>query len=181
MEKRRQKELKRKLNDIATSIFFEESSCDNNGTSQESQDSKFSEEEENTSFKESTATVSLPLKDLVTATSSTALRFLASERQQMAMLASTVNVGGGNLSNFTLSKGSVNRKRREVIEQKAREVKAQYVPPKFAILHWDSKIFKPSGRVQEDRLVIIVSPPPKLLSITVISSSTGEAQKDMLA
>lgn len=151
--------------------FSEESTCDDE-TDQESHDISSVAEEES---KKATAAISLLLKDLITATSSTALRFRVSERQQMAMLASIVNVGGGLLSDFTLSKGSLNRKRREEIAQKAREVRSQYVPPKF---HWDSKIFKPAGRVQEDRVAIFVSPPPKLLSIAIIPSSTGEAQKE---
>ena len=127
----------------------------------ESQGSCYETEEENTLS--TGAHLTLPLKHLVTATATTALRFGVSERQQ--------------ISAFTLSKGTLNRKRRETIAQKAK-VRATYIPPKFANLHWDSKIFKPSGRVQEDRVAIFVSSPPKLLSISVIPTSTGEAQKE---
>lgn len=45
----------------------------------------------------------------------------------------------------------------------AQMVKENYVPPEFAIFHWDSKMFKGIGSVKVDHVAICVSYPAKLI------------------
>ena len=147
LEKRRHKGRLSSTSTIASLVGI--SSCEEE-SSQESQESSFIEEMESeatssSSRKATTATVSLPVKDLITSTAATALKFRVREIQHAALLASTLNTGCGDLSQFTLSRGSANHHRRQVIKQRGKEVRKNYVPPKFATVHWDSKIFKRKG------------------------------------
>jgi hypothetical protein len=123
--------------------------------------------------------VMLP-RDLITPTSSTALRMGLSTPQQTVMLASFVNsvISGPSLSNVTVSVRSFHKKRSKEIERIAKEVRKSYIPPRHGTIHFDSKIFSIRGGIKEDRVAIIFSPPPKILSICSILSSTGLAQKD---
>ena len=121
--------------------------------------------------------VELPAKSLLDATASTALRLGLPNRQHLSIVTSTINAGNASLENFTLSVGSVHRKKRN-IEEVAAKVREPWTKPKFGILHWDSKLINRAGGIEEDRIAIIISPPPKLLGIPVIPRSTGVAQKD---
>jgi hypothetical protein len=77
-----------------------------------------------------------------------------------------------------LSVGFLERKRSKEIERSAKEVTENYQPPGYGTIHFDSKIFAMKGGVKEDRVAIVYSPPPKILSICSILASTEEAQKE---
>ena len=176
IEQRKQKELDRIAQTTAADDSnILDSSTDGEGNNILDLDSSFEHEMDLISETD----VMLP-RDLITPTSSTALRMGLSTRQHTVMLASFVNsvISGPTLSNVTLSVGSVHQKRSKEIERIAKEVRKSYIPPRHGTIHFDSKIFSMRGGIKEDRVAIIFSPPPKILSICSILSSTGLAQKD---
>lgn len=173
IEQRKQKELDRIAQTTAADDSID-SSTDGEGKNIVDLDSSFEHEMNFTS-----ETDVVLQRDLITPTSSAALRMGLSTRQHTVMLASFVNsVSGSTLSNVTLSVGSVHQKRSKQIERIAKEVRQSYIPPRHGTIHFDSKIFSMRGGLKEDRVAIVFSPPPKILSICSVLSSSGLAQKD---
>lgn len=169
IEQRKSKELNRIAQTEAVESEMDSSIEEQQSDNLEDADSSFEHE---TAF-ENESEVLLP-RDLITPTSSTALRIGLSTRQHTVMLASFVNTVTGKtktpLSNVTLSVGSVERKRSREIERIARAVRENYKPPRYGTIHYVSKIFAMKGGVKEDRVAIVYSPPPKILSICSISA-----------
>lgn len=123
IEQRKQKELDRIAQTTAADDSMD-SSTDGEEKNIVDLDSSFEHEMNFTSETD----VVLP-RDLITPTSSAALRMGLSTRQHTVMLASFVNsVSGSTLSNVTLSVGSVHQKRSKEIERIAKKCdKATYL------------------------------------------------------
>ena len=88
-----------------------------------------------------------------------------------------IDIGGGQVNDFTLSLTSVQRQRQVNRQEVTKDVVKNYTAPEFPILHWDSKLFKGLENIQEDRIAIYISSPSKLIGIPKIVRSTGEQQK----
>lgn len=120
--------------------------------------------------------VALPAKNILQATASTAVRIGLSNRQHLAIVASTINAGNHSaLTDFSLSLASTFRQRQDTIQQVAEVVKKTWTKPQFAICHWDSKLMNRAGGIHEDRIAILISPSPKLLAIPSIARYTSAA------
>ena len=104
-------------------------------------------------------TLNLPKKDTMRRLAPLAHRLQLSNRQQTAIVAGIVKVGGGNLSDTTLSVTSTHRQRRKAVEEKTKEIRVGFqsrIPPRI-ILHWDGKVITyQSTRRKDDRLCIVV-------------------------
>jgi hypothetical protein len=112
IEQRKQKELDRIAQTTAADDSMDSSITDGEEKNIVDLDSSF-EHEINLQRKEFTSETDVVLpRDLITPTSSAALRMGLSTRQHTVMLASFVNsVSGSTLSNVTLSVGSVHQKK----------------------------------------------------------------------
>ncbi|KAF0292832.1 hypothetical protein FJT64_009259 [Amphibalanus amphitrite] len=116
-------------------------------------------------------------------------RTKCSSNTGVAVAAAILKSGGADLSQFSVSKTTVNRARsanRELTAERVRE-EFQLHKPKHAALHWDSKLVRTVTRTKEDRLAVLVSGAPhykegKLLGIPPMEdedgkpTSTGSAQ-----
>ena len=124
-------------------------------------------------------TLEIDPKELITQTSATSDRLGLSARDTAMFLANVVKAGGGDLSDVTVSKSAVHRKRKE-----AREAIGKAIMGSFAhstrgyILHYDTKLVNPKGRDKEDRAAVLYSggdhKEPYLLSIPQFKSSSGK-------
>ena len=118
-------------------------------------------------------------KELVTQTCGTSDRLGLSSRDTAMILANVVKAGGGDLSNVTLSKSTVQRKKREAREEQGKAIKGSFVSStRGYILHYDTKLVDPKGRDREDRAAVLYSggvhKEPYLLSIPQFKSSSGK-------
>ena len=127
--------------------------------------------------KQQTCSLQLPVKTLISESAAVAERFRISDRQLFAVTSSTIKLGGGKISDFSLSVSTTNRHRRQERRKVATEILESYVRPEFVACHWDSKLFHRCGGSKEDRIAIYVSSPTKLLAIPAIKRSTGLEQK----
>lgn len=127
--------------------------------------------------KQQTCSIQLPATTLINESAAVAERFRISDRQLFAVTSSTIKIVGGNISDFSLSVATTNRRRRQERCKVAKEILESYVRPEFAACHWDSKLFHRCGGSKEDRIAIYVSSPTKLLAIPAIKRSTGLEQK----
>lgn len=89
---------------------------------------------------------------------SLAARLKMTPAQQSIYTKKLVEVCGGDSSKLNLSYSYVDKSRRKTIEQIATACKEQWVPPKFASLHWDSKLLPTlnNPNILEQRLTVSV-------------------------
>lgn len=114
-------------------------------------------------------------------------RLSLSDNQLTATVASVLKAGGADLNDFILSRSTTHRKRilsRYKISQR-QMAKFRQNPPKFATLHWDSKMLKDvlgsdPGSSTETLAVLVSGEAPyqegKLLGIPTIENSSGLSQ-----
>lgn len=78
---------------------------------------------------------------------------------QLLLTSQIVNSGGGNISDFSLSKSSIWRKRSSVRAELAKTIKLEWLKenPKHLIVHWDTKIFQTSSNKKQERIAVIIS------------------------
>ena len=98
-----------------------------------------------------------------------------------------VSASGGNIpSDFPLSVSSIYRHRSNEREKLALKIKENWISkekPRFAILHWDSKLITHLSHGKIERVAVLVSggnqlQAPKLLGIPCATNSTGRSQKE---
>lgn len=174
---------RRKEKDTAK-VYCDERDCvENFSTTEEDEvEDEFIAPRHNKQRRPESIMVQIPTKNLLMITGDVADRTQLSIRSQLAITAKIVNVGGGNVEDFTLSTSSAWRQRNEQRVKVANKIKQNWEKPDFAVVHWDSKLIKDlSGRTQE-RVAVLVSGspnnPPKLLGISSIENATGTAQHD---
>ncbi len=135
--------------------------------------------------------LSLPRKDLLSKSAEVATRCGISHRQQVALTAKLVKIGGGNLADTSLSVATSFRQRKTATKSSADNIKREFVEhmPKYLVLHWDSKVIKYAHHHKsDDRLAIIVSKPgsgdppqrDQFLAAPCIRNSTGQVMADAL-
>ena len=133
-------------------------------------------------------TLNLPRKGLLAGSAEVAARCKVSNRVATAMAASFVKMGGGKLTDCTLSVSSSHRHRQKKITESAASMKTNFkanIPP-FLVLHWDSKVIKYENQHQTDnRLAVVASVPQEnqrhqFLAAPCIPNSKGSSQKDAL-
>lgn len=101
----------------------------------------------------------VPTNKLLEATSEVSDRCGLSIRDQLFVTSRLVNVGGGNIEDFSLSVSSAWRQRNSAREQIAEKIKEKWLEekPKFAVVHWDSKMMSFFSGKKEERVAILVS------------------------
>jgi hypothetical protein len=87
-------------------------------------------------------TLELPAKSLLKATGQAADARNLSVRDHVAIVASTITAGGGDLQQVTLSVASASRQRRANRREICSRITEQFEKPKFVVAHWDSKLIK---------------------------------------
>lgn len=91
-----------------------------------------------------------------------AYRLKLSVRQQTALYAGVVKVGGGTLKNTNLSVRTVQRQRQKGIEKTTASIKEDFISnlPPHVVLHWDGKkITYQKKKKKDERLAILGSFP----------------------
>lgn len=105
------------------------------------------------------ASLILPTASLLEETSELSDRCGLSIRDQLLEASRLVNVVGGNIGDFSLSVSTAWRQRNAAREQIAKDIKEKWIKdkPKYAVLHWDSKMMTYFSGKKEERVAILVS------------------------
>ena len=128
-------------------------------------------------------TLNLPKNPLEEGTISQMVdRLKLSANQTTGFLGAVIVASGGDLNQFSVSKTTTLKTRKNNREKKSTEIKLSFPAPQHCVLHWDSKILK-IGDTTSDRLAILVSGSPnyeegKLLAVPEIKDSTGSSTAD---
>ena len=80
----------------------------------------------NNSQKKESIDISLPVKGLAQATAMTAKRFKVGTMAQTALIADILNVGGADLSQFTLSQSSTWRAGTDTVKKKENDIRQNF-------------------------------------------------------
>lgn len=107
-----------------------------------------------------------------------ATRLQMTPADQSVYTAAVVEVAGGDLSKVAVSYATTDRFRRQVGKDVAHGVKAQWVAPAFASLHWDSKLVSTltNHNVTEERLSVVVGDSSQLKLLGVPQYLPGTDQ-----
>lgn len=110
---------------------------------------------------------------------SLATRLKMTPAQQAAYTEAVVAESGGELSRISSSYSTADRSRRKVGSTIAETCKQQRVAPKFATLHWDSKLLPTLSNavVSEERLTVVVGNSHELKLLGVSSYKSGSDRK----
>ena len=130
----------------------------------------------------------LPTKDILKESSDLAARLNLSHRKTTAITAKLVKIGGGSLSDCSLSVSTSYRHRKSTITEKAEDIRKNFKlhVPENIILHWDSKIIKYQQHHEtEDRLAVVTSFPgvdtnDQFLGAPRIANSKGATMANAL-
>ena len=104
--------------------------------------------------------LTVPTTKLLQATSEVSDLCGLSIRDHLLLTSRMVNVGGGNIAEFSLSVSSAWRQRNAARETLAKQIKEKWLledKPKYAVLHWDSKMLTFFCGKKEERVAILVS------------------------
>ncbi|KAK4024350.1 hypothetical protein OUZ56_009768 [Daphnia magna] len=164
---------------------------------EQSSDSSFSEDESIDEFvlptrtstpRQSSVSIEIPVRTLLKDTSMVTDRCQISIRSQLAIASKIITLGGGNLSDISISKSTAHRQRKRKREEAAKEIYNDWMKnkPPFLVVHWDSKlIVKQQGQSNERVSILVSGKPyldtPKLLGVPIISDSTGLSQKNAVS
>ena len=105
-----------------------------------------------------------------------------SSRKGVMIMGAVLAATGQSITDQTLSKNSLERQRKKVRSETAKEIKANFVPPKRSIVHFDGKMLKDLAGEFGDRLAVMLSgnteqcKQGKLLSARLIQDGSGESQ-----
>ena len=114
-----------------------------------------------------------------------ATRLKMTPTQQAAYTKAVVAESGGDLSRISSSYATADRSRRRVASTIAETCKEQWVAPRFATLHWDSKMMSTLSNavVSEERLTVVVgnSQKLKLLGVPFYKSGTDRKCGEIIA
>lgn len=102
--------------------------------------------------------LSLPRKSLFSEAADVSARIGISNRQQVALTAKIIKMGGGNLEDVTLSVSSAWRQRTKAIKKREGEIMADFKEhmPSHIVIHWDGKVIQYDKGDSDDRLCVKV-------------------------
>jgi len=115
---------------------------------------------------------------------SLATRMKLSPAQQAAFTQAIIEESGGDTSKVSVSYATADRSRRTVSEEIAKAVQNSWVPPKFASIHWDSKLMLSQAKhTSEERLVVAVGNQNdvKILGVPAYQPGTDQRSGDIIA
>ena len=127
----------------------------------------------------------IPAKSLPRLLAGTSTSTKTSVRQELKIVSTIVEAGGGNLADASISKTTIHRQRKEATTDRASEIRKEikkYGGMKerennFIVVHFDGKIIKIMTGETEDRLAIAISSPNliqgQFLASPVIPGGTG--------
>lgn len=109
--------------------------------------------------KDNKVSLVIPANAITKATSQVADRIGLSVRGHLLLQSRLVNIGGAELGQFSLSTSTVWRQRTCEREKLAKEIMENWLKekPKYAVIHWDSKMIEFVTGKKEERVAIIVS------------------------
>ena len=151
MEKIDRKNLERELNrqkrSCTPALKPQENSRDpvdieSGETEEELELSSFGDEYTAVTPRPSSITLELPSRNIIKVTSQAADARDLSVRDHVAILASTIRAGGGNVNQVTLSVASGSRQRRMNRRDIVNRIRNDFVKPEYISIHWDTKLVK---------------------------------------
>lgn len=114
-----------------------------------------------------------------------ATRLKMTPAQQAIYTEALIAEAGGDSSKVSSSYATADKTRRKVGEKLAKDTREQWVAPKFATLHWDSKLMGSlsNQNVTEERLTVVVgtSLDLKLLGVPAYQPGTDRKSGDIIA
>jgi len=115
---------------------------------------------------------------------SLATRMKLSPSQQAAFTQAIIEESGGDASKVSVSYATADRSRRTVNKEISHTIQTAWAPPKFASLHWDSKLMiNKSKNESEERLAIAIgnNKDIKLLGVPAYKPGTDQRSGDIIA
>jgi len=115
---------------------------------------------------------------------SLATRMKISPAQQAAFTKAIIEESGGDTSKVSVSYATADRSRRTVNEEIAKSIQNSWIPPKFASIHWDSKLMLNQAKhTSEERLVVAVGDQRdvKILGVPAYQPGTDQRSGDIIA
>lgn len=108
-----------------------------------------------------------------------ATRMKITPSQQAAYTAALIAESGGDVSKVSTSYATTDRSRRHVVQQIAESSREQWVAPRLATLHWDSKLIPTlsNRNISEERLTVIVGTAHEVKLLGVPSYQPGTDTK----
>ena len=139
-------------------VGFGDSSSDLENESANSDDELFQPKTSTPRRRSDTIKLELPRKGLFSETADLSARLHLSHRQSAAITAKLIKLGGGELSDITLSTTSVYRERNKGYSEKTAHIMKQLklTMPPYVIMHWDGKVIEYESGDIDDRLCIKV-------------------------
>ena len=133
-------------------------------------------------------TLTMNRKDLLHGTAELAARCNVSHRVSTAFAAKYVKLGQGKLQDFSLSKSTSHRHRKDELMKSEKNIKANFKEhmPEFLIMHWDGKVIKYEQRRETDeRLAIMASvpqpdTPTQFLAAPLLENGSAESMRTAL-
>ena len=117
-------------------------------------------------------------KQLLKSTTQVATRYHLSSAHHLAMVSATVVAAGGDMSEVVASKSTIKRHRKSSQLEKAAEIRAKKIRPKYPVIHWDGKIIEYALGLHDDCNAVVLSGPgdcpPTFLGAPIIRRGTGE-------
>ena len=110
--------------------------------------SSFGEEYSVVTSRPSSIALELPSKNLIKVTSQDADARNLNVRNRVAILAPTIQAGGGDLNQVTLSVASGSRQRRKDRREIFKRIRNSFVKPEHISVHWDTKLVKINNYIE---------------------------------
>ena len=81
-------------------------------------------------------------KGLLKATTAAATRFRLSSTARLAIVASTINASGGDMTEMVASPTTIKQHRKVALSEKSEEIRKEIKKnkPQFLVVHWDEKV-----------------------------------------
>ena len=126
-------------------------------------------------------------KGLLKATTAAATRFRLSSTAHLAILASTINASGGDMTEMVASLATIKRHRKVALSEKSEEIREEFKKnkPQFLVVHWDGKIVEflgEQGHTYQDVNAVVLSSPlemePRFIGAPVVNRGTGRQLAD---
>ena len=107
-----------------------------------------------------------------------AARMKMTPAQQHAYTEALIEEAGGDVTKLTSSYATVDRSRRQVVQQIAHSCKEKWAMPRHATLHWDSKLLGnlKNANQEEERLTVVVGDADNIKLLGVPRFLPGMAQ-----
>ena len=134
-----------------------------------------------------TITLNLPAKQILQKSSLSALRHNISPTVHTSVVADIIKLGGGKLSDTSISRSTARRQRSKAVERKHAEIKNDFQSnmPTYVEMHCDGKVITYQNKTKDDRICIKASFPGDMrndlfLAAPFVVSGTGPLMKDRI-